>query len=142
MLIAAIEGMFDAVSLLALPSVIVLGAAGALIPSGPAPARAARGPRGRSYLTAIAATAWLAFVAMTAARIEAMRLYTEGTLAAAQAAALLDPGSYRVQMRAAELEVTRGSCHQAYHNASNARDLFPHAIAPRAIIARCAGSGR
>lgn len=141
-LIGAIEGMFDAVSLLALPSVIVLGAAAALIPPGPSTPVRVRSPVQRAYITSTAATVWLVLVAMTAAKVEAMRLYSKGTLAAVQSAARYDPGSYRVQMHAAELLAARGLCRQAFHNAAAARDLFPHATAPQAILARCAGSSK
>lgn len=141
-LIAAIEGMFDAVSLLALPSVIVFGAAGALIPPHTGSLRKARSARARIYITGAAAVLWLGIVAISVAKIEAMKLYTRGTVSAAQTAARLDPGSYRVQMHAAELLADRGLCREAYHKAMAARGLFPHATGPKAILARCAGAER
>jgi O-antigen ligase len=145
-LIGAVEGMFDAVSLLALPSVLLLGAAGALIPRGPAVFTRERGPlipRGprrtavRVALTVAAAACWLAIVAMTAARLDAMRLYSQGTVASVRLAAARDPGSYRIQMRAADLMAGRGDCKSATRYATAARGLFPHAAAPQAMLARC-----
>ncbi|HVZ49014.1 MAG TPA: O-antigen ligase family protein [Gemmatimonadaceae bacterium] len=139
-LIGAVEGMFDAVSLLALPSVMLFAAAGALIPRGTAVATraaATRAPATRAVLTAAAAVCWLAIVAMTAARLDAMRRYAQGTAASVRMAAALDPGSYRIQMRAADIAAARGDCKAATRYATAARGLFPHAAAPQAILARC-----
>ena len=65
-------------------------------------------------------------VATSAAKVEAMRLYATGTYDSIRAAAAWDPGSYRIQMRAAELQADRGYCRLAYHNAMRAAALFPH----------------
>jgi O-antigen ligase len=139
-LIAGFEGMFDAVSLLAFPTVIVCAAAGALIPGGGAVVVVEPPVRRRTYLLATGVVAWLGMVAMSAGKLEAMRLYSKGTLTAVQQAADYDPQSYRVQLRAAELLAGRGYCRLAYHNALAASALFPHAGAPKAILARCVGS--
>ncbi len=141
-LVGTVEGMFDAVSLLALPSVLIWAAAGAMIPSGRSIGVTRMADRGRGYLIAAAAVIWLIFLTTTAAKIEAMRLYSKGTLDSVRAAAVYDPGAYRIQLRAAELLADRGLCRLAYHHASAARALFPHAGAPRAILARCAGATR
>ena len=141
-LIGAIEGSFDAVSLLAFPSVILWGAAGALIPAGDAStARWIRG-RGRVYLTVLATLIWMAFVAKSSSKIEAMRLYTKGTYDSIRDAASLDGGSYRIQLRAAEITAARGYCRLAFHNGMNALALFPRSAAAQAIVARCINSDR
>lgn len=139
-LVGALEGMFDAVSLLAFPSVLIWASAGALIPAGRPVRRGTAAGRGRVYLAGAVAVVWLGFVAMAASKIHAMRLYSQGTLESVRAAATYDPESYRIQLRAAELLAARGMCRLAYHHAMQARSLFPHASAPRAILARCATS--
>jgi hypothetical protein len=60
-----------------------------------------------------------------------------GTRAGWIAAAPLDPGSYRINLRLADFYVARGNCEAARHYARRARGLFPHAAAPRRILARC-----
>lgn len=139
-LVAALEGMFDAVSLLAYPSVCIAVAAGALIPAGRTRFVTHGTPRQRGYLTAVAAAVWLVFVAMSVGKIEAMRQYSTGTLAGVRRAAALDPESYRLQMRAAEMLAQRGNCRLAFHNATAAYKLFPHSTAAAALVARCSGA--
>ncbi len=135
--IAIVEGSFDAVTLLAFPSVLVWGAAGALIPAGRPVATWRTGPRARVYLLLAAAIAWLVATGLSAGKLEAMRAYSKGTYDSVRAAATYDPGSYRIQMRAAELLSARGNCRLAVHHAKNAGELFPKAAAPREILARC-----
>ncbi|MDA1080538.1 MAG: O-antigen ligase family protein [Gemmatimonadetes bacterium] len=141
-LIGVVEGGLDAVSLLAFPSIILWGAAGAMIPAGRAMTTRRFSPRARAYLLGATAIVWTGIVAMTAGKLEAMRLYSCSTLESVRAAATYDPGSYRIQMRAAELLAERGMCRLAYHNAMAARGLFPRAAAPEAVLAKCAGSTR
>ncbi len=139
-LIGAIEGTFDAVSLLAFPSVILLGAAGALVPASDGSTVRWISGRARAYMTALGAVVWLVFVAMSTRKIQAMRLYTNGTYDAVRDAASFDPGSYRIQLRAAEVAAARGYCKLAYHNAMNAAALFPRAVAAQALVAKCAAA--
>lgn len=139
-LIGAIEGSFDAVSLLAFPSVILWGAAGALIPAGDASTARWISRRERVYFTALATIIWIMFVAKSATKIEAMRLYSKGTYDSVREAASLDGGSYRIQLRAAEITAARGYCRLAFHNAMNALTLFPRSAAAQAMVARCINS--
>ena len=141
-LIGAIEGSFDAVSLLAFPSVILWGAAGALIPSGGAALATPIGGRARIYRTAFVALVWVGIVAISAGKLEAMRLYTRGTYDSIREAAAIDAGSYRIQLRAAEITAARGYCRLAYHNAMAAAALFPRAAAAQALVAKCANSDK
>lgn len=141
-LIGAIEGSFDAVILLAFPSVILLGAAAALVPANDHSTVRWIGARQRGYMTALAALIWIGMVAMSAGKLEAMRLYTKGTYDSIRDAAALDAGSYRIQMKAAELTAARGYCRLAYHNAMSAAALFPHSAAAQALVARCMNSDR
>ena len=55
-------------------------------------------------------------------------------------AASLDGGSYRIQLRAAEITAARGYCRLAFHNAMNALTLFPRSAAAQAMVARCINS--
>lgn len=141
-LIAGVEGLFDAVSLLAFPTVLIFGAAGALVPRGRPVRVTTPVPRRGRLAAGLAAVAWLLVIVMTAAKIEAMRLYSQGTLAGVQRAARFDPGSYRIQLRAAELLAARGYCRLAFHHAMAAHDLFPHAAAAEALVVRCGGAER
>jgi hypothetical protein len=72
-------------------------------------------------------------------RLEAMRLSESGTGAAMEAAAAKDPGSFRVQMRAADLFLSRNECTKARPHALAARALFPYSPGPRRILSRCKG---
>jgi len=141
-LIGAVEGSFDAVALLAFPSVILWGAAGALIPRGNAIVERRVTPRARTYLAGVAALAWCGIVAVSARKVVAMRFYTRGSYESVREAAAYDPQSYRIQLRAAEIQAARGYCRLAYHNAMQAASLFPHAQAPRVVLAKCANSDR
>lgn len=141
-LLGIIEGSFDAVTLLAFPAVVMWAAAGALIPASGAVLTRTFSP-GRRGLTMVAAgLLWSSLTAISAAKIHAMRLYTRGSYEDIRKAAGYDPGSYRVQLRAAEMQASRGMCRTGYQNAVNAVALFPHAQAARQVLARCGGSER
>ena len=62
--------------------------------------------------------------------------YNEGRVGWTNAAAW-DPGSYRINMRAAELNARTGRCNTARFYARRARGLFPDADAPRRILREC-----
>ncbi len=141
-LIGVVEGSFDAVVLLAFPSVILWGAAGALIPRGPVLSERRPLLKERIVRGAIVALVWIGIVQMPAAKLYAMRLYTQGSYDSIRKAALYDPESYRIQLKAAEILAARGQCRLAYHNGINALSLFPYAQAARAVVARCAKSDR
>ena len=136
-LIAAIEGGFDAVLLLPTPLLLVMAAAGALIATGPNGRERLPRPAQRVMLTAGFTAVMLAACWTGARRISAMKLYEAGTPAAIEAAALTDPGSYRIQMRAAEFFAARANCAKAKAHAAKARDLFPFAPGPRRVLAQC-----
>lgn len=52
-------------------------------------------------------------------------------------AAALDPGSYRITLRTAELYANRGRCPAARFYARKALGLFPYAQAPRRVLQSC-----
>jgi hypothetical protein len=136
-LIAALEGAFDAVQLLPTPTIVVWGAAGALVAAG-AERSAVVPPLGRRLLLAASfAAVTLLACWFSARRIEAMRLAEIGGSSAIEAAASTDPGSYRIQLRAADHFLSRGQCVRARTHALEARGLFPYASAPRRVLSRC-----
>ncbi|HEX8173089.1 MAG TPA: O-antigen ligase family protein [Thermoanaerobaculia bacterium] len=122
---ALLTGAFDAVLLLALPSLLVWAAIGALW-SPPLTAEARAMPR----LVAIAlVVVALAGVARSAMQVAAMEIFaTSWDRTELERAAQLDPGNYRVQLR-----LGRRSC----DHAAAAHALFPHARAARSLAARC-----
>lgn len=131
-----IVGAFDAVLLLPAPALIVFAALGAL--RSPARRRVVElGARGRAALVgAVVALGALAAV-RSAFMVDAMQQYERGAVAAA---AREDPGSYRIQMRLAEAAESRGRCDLVREHAGAARALYPHALAPRRMLAACARS--
>ena len=137
LVVAALEGGFDAVLLLSAPALVTWGAAGALIPGGRVLREVALGRGTRTALLVLTIAASLSGVLTSAGRVAAMRLYGQGTTAALEEAAARDPGSYRVRMRAAELYAARGRCENARRHAVAAGKLFPNAAAPKRVAAQC-----
>ena len=71
-------------------------------------------------------------------QIAAMAIYTSATSTAqASRAAVLDPGSYRINMRLAESYAARGDCKRVRQYAGAARELYPNAAEPRRLLRRC-----
>jgi hypothetical protein len=137
LLIAALEGAFDAVLLLPTPLIVVMAAAGALIAPG-AERRVLSATVGRKLLFGGAFTAFALLACVLGdRRIEAMRLYEVGTSAAIESALSKDPGSYRIQMRAADYFASRNQCVKARTHALTARELFPYSPAPRHVLSQC-----
>lgn len=150
----AVVSVFDAVLLLPAPAFLawtVMGAAsgaGRSVPLDaevgaertPPPARRV-GPAGWWSATVVATMViTLASTARSAAQVVAIVTVGEGgTRAGWVGAAAWDRGSYRIAMRAADLEAARGRgrCGAARSYAARARDLFPHAAAPRRLLRRC-----
>jgi O-antigen ligase len=138
-LIGALEGGFDAVLLLATPSIVVWAAAGALLPAGPERRAVSPSSTGRFLLGASFAAFMFIACVVSDRRIEAMRLYEAGTSSAIETALAKDPGSYRIQMRAADYFLARGQCAKARAHTLTARDLFPYSPGPRRVLAQCRG---
>lgn len=137
-LIISIVGAFDAVLLLGAPALIAWALLGALI--APVATRwtfhPGEGAR-RAGLIAVLALAAL-FVVRGMSQAIAMAVYAESPgRAAARRAADIDPGSYRLRIRAAQSYASRGQCRNAIRHAEAARDLFPNASAPKAVLRRC-----
>jgi hypothetical protein len=62
---------------------------------------------------------------------------TGGRRAGWIAASTWDPGSFRVNLRVAELYAGQGRCRAARAYARRALELFPHARAPKGVLDRC-----
>ncbi|GJG85762.1 hypothetical protein tb265_09430 [Gemmatimonadetes bacterium T265] len=147
-----VAGAFDAVLLLAAPTIVVwpaLGALSALAADGGA--RSAGDGRRRGLArpavarpaVARAGAGVLALgAALAVGRAAAMPLYEEGGAAGVRLAARLAPGDYRVRLRAATLALGRGDCADARAHAEAAHTLAPTAGAPRRVLAACARRGR
>ena len=138
-LIAAIEGGFDAVLLLPTPSIVVWAAAGALLSAGTAHNESARFTARRLALAGVFTAFTYLSCAFAGRRMQAMRLYEIGTSAAIEAAVVKDPGSYRIRMRAADYYLSNGQCAKARAHALVARDLFPSSPGPRHVLTQCPG---
>ena len=135
---AMVVSVFDAALLLAAPALLIWSAVGA-----------AAGAESGSPTNREPASQWrwalmIMFVitgfsiARSSTQIAAMWQVGEGGLRSGWIrGALFDPGSYRINMRVAELYANRGRCTAARSYAVRARDLFPNASAPRRILRRC-----
>jgi hypothetical protein len=130
---------FDVALLLAAPAFLVWSILGA-----------ASGGRRRGRQLSLSSRAWalvavgtiLIVVASTARSVTqtmAMSAAGQGGHTAAWVrAAKLDPGSYRINLRVAELYARRGKCAVARGYARRAVSLFPYAPAARRIARKCA----
>lgn len=139
-LITAGVGMFDAVLLLAAPTTVVWMALGALSARGRARREWKLAPPLKRRLTLAAAAALVLFTVRSAMQTVAMDLFGTGTrLSSVQRSALWDPGSYRIQLRLAELAIGTRGCQLARPHAASAGSMFPAAGEPRALLRRCGG---
>jgi O-antigen ligase len=129
---------FDAVLLLAAPALLVWSVVGA----GSGIARSGREFRVPRLLAisaiALSALVLLASVARSATQTVAItHVGGGGGRAGWESAARWDPGSYRINLRVAELNAARGRCSTARAYAHRALSLFPEAAAPRRVLRRC-----
>lgn len=124
---ASVTGLFDAVLLLAVPTLIVWAALGALF----VPTVATK--PARVFLLVAIAIAGLG-ATRSAAQLTAMQIYTtHGNRASLMRAAQIDPGNYRLRLRLARI----GRRQQRCEHARAAHALFPHAAAARDASRGC-----
>jgi O-antigen ligase len=131
-------GMFDAVLLLALPTLLVWAALGALYTPVAGPVTSVRPTRSRLQGAALLVLAVAAAIGAvrSGGQVGAMSIYAnDGNAAALERAARLDPGSYRVHLRLAR-NAPAGSERRCRH-ARAAHGLFPNAHAARDLAAPC-----
>lgn len=119
-----VEGLFDAVLLLALPTMLFFAILGALI----APREAAKPVT--PYLLGVLVIA-LAGAAYSAAELFSMQALVSGRRDALERAAQIDPGNYRVQLR-----LGRGGKHRCEH-ADAAHALFPTSVEAARLSRGC-----
>jgi O-antigen ligase len=135
-----VVGCFDASLLLAPPTLFVWALLGAL--ATPAAARmsipistaTARGLAivGGSILIA------LVLAIRSATQLASMAMFSSATTVGAyERASIVDPGSYRIHMRIAEVGAERGRCDLVKRHASRAHDLYPAAPEPTHLLATC-----
>jgi len=136
---AVVVGAFDAVLLLALPSLLVWTALGALSATEPGrwDVRLPAPVRGLGMLLAVAVFG--IFTVKSAAQLMAMGVYDGAdTVGDLRQAASLDPGSYRIQLKLAR---SSAPCDVRRAAAETAHSLFPQASAPKGLRTTC-GSRR
>ena len=134
--IAAIVGAFDAVLLIAIPSLFFWTIVGALAPAGKARVTLPTTVRGPVLGAAVVLAVLV--VLRSSGQIAAMSVYTSAsTTGQAARAALFDPGSFRINMRLAESYAARGDCKHVRQYAGAARELYPNAAGPKRLLRRC-----
>jgi O-antigen ligase len=135
---AMVVSMFDAVLLLAGPALLLWSVAGALA----GPREGGRGlslsKRALNFAGGGMLMLLLAGSARSAAQIGAMALVgREGNGSGWTRAARLDPGDYRINLKAAQTYASRGRCGNAVVFARRANGLFPEAQAARWVLRQC-----
>jgi O-antigen ligase len=133
---AAVAGAFDAVLLLALPTLLVWLTLGLLYPpepdSEPRPAPAASGGLLITLLLAVSLVGML----RSGAHVFSMAAYASENSAWMRRAAMIDPGNYRLQLRLARPGGGRSREVRCEHGLA-ARSLFPNARAARNAAEGC-----
>ena len=133
--IIAVEGAFDAVLMLATPTLVFWASVGVLLPvldEHRTPTAIGRGRRALLGLCVL--VVGLAAAEFTALKIVAMDAYSAGQLGRAAA---FDPGSFRIRLRYAQLMMSRGSRQRGCDEARAARALFPRAPDAIRLAAGC-----
>jgi hypothetical protein len=131
-------GSFDAVLLLAVPSLFAWGLFGALLPPQRELASIAL-PDGRRRLLALGvAGAALLFALRSSAQTVAMMVAGSGrSVRRVSWAAQVDPGSYRLHMLLSGVPGARGPCSRVRVHGRAAHGLFPHHDAPARLLRAC-----
>jgi O-antigen ligase len=131
-----VVGLFDAVLLIAIPTMFFWLLVGVLAP----PVVSKRSIESGVHELAPVALVLFGIVAVgrSATQIAAMSTYsTTSRLSGIEAARALDPGSYRIRMRLADGYSARGDCAKAVTHARAARKLYPNAVDPKIVLRRC-----
>lgn len=137
-LITGAVGAFDAVAILAAPTFIVWAALGALVAPGRSRMEWSPSPGRSRLLGLLAAAVLLIFSVRATGATVAMQAFGNGQrLSSVQHASVLDPGSYRIQLRLAILALNSHGCAMATPYARRAARMLPSAGAPRRLLERC-----
>ncbi|MFN0181842.1 MAG: O-antigen ligase family protein [Gemmatimonadales bacterium] len=129
----AVQGLFDAVLLLAPPTLVVYAGLGAVLPATRAVGSIQLAGRRLRWL--LGSTVVLGgLLAKSAGQLQAIMVAGEGyPRSRLVAASRWDPGSYRLQLHLAQ----RSSCPAASRHAERAAALLPHHPWPRRLGNRC-----
>ena len=141
-IITLVVGAFDAVLLLAPPTICVwlLFGVYAEPASASAPRQAIVGGV-RQWAPVIMFVLGLLAAGRNALQVAAMATVTASSRTSAlERASLFDPGSYRIHMHLAEAYLNAGRCERARPQARDARDLYPMAVTPRQLLLQCGES--
>ncbi|HEY5087830.1 MAG TPA: O-antigen ligase family protein [Gemmatimonadaceae bacterium] len=137
-LVTATVGFFDAVMVLAAPALIVWASLGALSAAGRTRSEWSPSPTARRRWTVAAVVPLFLFALRSTGETFAMQAFGTGErLSRVERSALLDPGSYRIQLRLALLALNARGCNLARPHAARAAGMLPAAVAPRSILRRC-----
>jgi O-antigen ligase len=137
-LITASVGMFDAVLLIAPPTLIVWAILGALSTPGRTRREWAPSPAARRRWGLVAAAVLALVTARSATQLVAMEHFGTGeSVPSVQRASHWDPGSFRIQLRLAQLSLESRGCEAARPSAARASGMLPSASEPKAILRRC-----
>ena len=138
LVVVIIVGAFDAVLLLPIPALVAWALLGALAPaSKERRAIALTVPQRMLALVMVSALA-IVIVVRSATQLSAMSVYaTSAKMSILERASAMDPGSYRIHARLAQLYLGRGDCRHSRPHASAARRLFPFSPAAKRLYASC-----
>jgi O-antigen ligase len=129
---------FDVVLLLGAPSLLVWSIVGATSGIRHKGTEANLSPRAWGFaFAALLFVALLSTARSATQTVAMMQVGRGGRTAGWVSGAEFDPGSYRINLRVADLYYRRGHCGTARGYARRAEGLFPHASAPRRILNGC-----
>jgi O-antigen ligase len=129
---------FDVVLLLGAPSLLVWSVIGATSGIRHEGREAKLSPRVWGFAAAGLILVALLSTARSATQTISMMAVDRGGMTAGWVnGAAWDPGSYRINLRLADLYYRRGHCAAARWYARRAEGLFPHAAAPKRILSGC-----
>ena len=140
LVVLLVVGAFDAVLLLPVAALVGWSLLGALA----APSRERRVfemtlARRIMVLASVALLGGL-IVSRSGAQLLAMSIYaTSSRISVLERASAIDPGSYRIHARLAQLYLGRGDCRRARGHASAASMQYPSSAAARRLLASCGG---
>ena len=138
--IVLVVGAFDAVLLLAAPALIAWSLLGALAAESRERHAVDLDNLRRFGAVALVVVLGGAAVARSAAQLTAMSMYATSSRASElERASAIDPGSYRIHARLAQLYLGRGECRRSLVHASAARRQFPSSPVARRLLAACGG---
>lgn len=133
---AVVVGLFDAVLLIAIPTMFTWLLIGVLSP--PVESSRSAAPVVHRFGPALLVAFGLIAVGRNAMQMAAMGTYHGASrIATIERAATYDPGSYRIRMRLAQAYLSRGDCAKATRHARAANGMFPNATDPKAVLRRC-----